>query len=94
MTHHLVPVKRVGFFTRQSLKKFSKSRLISIILALQSRVIKRATVGRVTSRRLGKSKHKKKYHFRKNSTHWVNIRGKRRKVRVLANGRWKFLKTR
>lgn len=40
----------------------------------------------------GRGKHREKARHLQPGVHEVNIRGKRRKVRVLANGRWQFMK--
>jgi len=81
---------RMKKYTLSELRKFTKARLIRIILSLQkgrlSKSIRRARKGirrRTTGRRKKLSP----------GIHFVKMKGgKTRKVKVLANGRWRFMK--
>ena len=77
--------------TALELKKWSKSRLIRLILRLEAARISRTGRRRSTRvrRRAGSRKSGKRLSA---GVHTVNIRGKSRKVRVLRNGQWRFLK--
>jgi len=81
---------RTKLYTLSELRKFTKARLIRIILSLQkgrlNKAIKRARKGikrRTTGRRKKLSP----------GIHFVKMKGGRtRKVKVLSNGRWRFMK--
>ena len=79
--------------TAMELRKWSKSRLIRLILRLEAARISRTGRRRSTRarRRVGSRKSGKKRLSA--GVHTVNIRGKSRKVKVLANGQWRFMKS-
>ena len=77
--------------TALELRKWSKTRLIRLILRLEG-----ARISRIGRRVKG---HRRKAGRRKSGKkrlsagiHHVSIRGKLRKVKVLANGQWRFMK--
>jgi len=81
---------RMKKYTLSELRKFTKARLIRIILSLQKgRLNKAIKRGRKRARRLTTGRRKKL----RPGIHFVKMKGGRtRKVKVLANGRWRFMK--
>ncbi len=78
--------------TALELRKWSKTRLIRLILRLEA--VRIGRIGRSSTRRRGGVARRRKSGKRKLSAgvHNVSIRGKSRRVKVLANGQWRFLK--
>jgi len=78
-------------YTLKELRKMTKARLIRIILKLQTGRLGKAIRKRVRSGRRKSSGRRKK--GLSVGVHTVKLRnGQTRRVRVLPNGRWKFLK--
>ena len=77
--------------TAQTLRKWSKTRLIRLILRLEAARISRTGRRRLRGRRsrAGSRKSGKRLSA---GIHHVSIKGKLRKVKVLANGQWRFMK--
>ena len=76
--------------TALELRKWSKTRLIRLILRLEA--VRVSRIGRRVkshSRKRGRKSGKKRLSA---GIHHVSIRGKSRKVKVLANGQWRFMK--
>ncbi len=81
-------VRQAFRHTAQELRKWSKTRLIRLILRLESARILRTVRRRITGgRKRGSTKRKLSA-----GVHIVRIKGKARRVRVNSKGQWRFLK--
>ena len=90
--------------TKAKLRRLGRTQLIMLLytalMALKSanprkyRAIEAKAFGSAKriSRHRGKVHGRHKAHRLRAGVHRVNIKGKMRKVRVLANGRWRFMK--
>jgi len=83
----------IRVFTRIELNKKTKRSLVTLCLEYQ-RVIIRLVKLKLTKvgKRITKRKSKKKKLTP--GVHTVTIKGKKRKVKVLKNGQWRFMKSR
>ena len=83
----------IRVFTRIELNKKTKRSLVTLCLEYQ-RIIIRIVKLKLTKvgKRITKRKSKKKK--LRAGVHSVTIKGKKRKVRVLKNGQWRFMKSR
>ena len=83
----------IRVFTRIELNKKTKRSLVTLCLEYQ-RVIIRIVKLKLTKigKRITKRKSKKKK--LRAGIHTVTIKGKKRKVKVLKNGQWRFMKGR
>ena len=83
----------IRVFTRIELNKKTKRSLVTLCLEYQ-RIIIRIVKLKLTrvGKRITKRKSKKKK--LRAGVHSVTIKGKKRKVRVLKNGQWRFMESR
>ena len=83
----------IRIFTRTQLNKKSKRAVVTLCLEYQRVIIR---LVKLKLKKVGKriTKRKSKRKKLRAGTHTVTIKGKKRKVRVLKNGQWRFLKGR
>lgn len=83
----------IRVFSRAELNKKTKRSLVTLCLEYQRIIIRivKLKLNRVGKRIRKRTTKRKKLRA---GTHTVTIRGKRRKVKVLKNGQWRFLKGR
>ena len=81
----------IRVFSRAELNKKSKRSLVTLCLQYQKVIIR---IVKLKLKKVGKriTKRKSKRKKLRAGTHTVTIKGKKRKVRVLKNGQWRFLK--
>jgi len=91
----LLKLKRlpIRVFTRAELNKKSKRSLVTLCLEYQRVIIR---IVKLRLKKVGKriTKRKSKKKKLRAGVHTVTIKGKRRKVKVLKNGQWRFMKGR
>ena len=83
----------IRVFTRTELNKKTKKSLVTLCLEYQRIIIR---IVKLKLKKVGKRIKKRKTKRKKlrAGVHSVTIKGKKRKVRVLKNGQWRFLKGR
>ena len=91
MAHRRKKLRLLGRHTAQALRKWSKTRLIRLILRLESARISRIGRRRTTRKSKGSRRRGSKRRLRA-GVHFVKVGRTTRKVRVNAKGQWKFLK--
>ena len=81
----------IRVFTRAELNKKSKRSLVTLCLEYQRVIIR---IVKLRLKKVGKRITKRKTKRKKLSAgvHTVTIKGKKRKVKVLKNGQWRFMK--
>lgn len=81
----------IRVFTRAELNKKSKRSLVTLCLEYQRIIIR---IVKLRLKKVGKriTKRKTKRKKLRAGVHSVTIKGKKRKVKVLKNGQWRFLK--
>ena len=91
----LLTLKRlpIRVFSRAELNKKSKRSLVTLCLEYQRIIIR---IVKLKLNKVGKriTKRKSKKKKLRAGVHTVTIKGKRRKVKVLKNGQWRFMKGR
>ena len=91
----LLKLKRlpIRVFSRAELNKKSKRSLVTLCLEYQRVIIR---IVKLKLNKVGKriTKRKSKRKKLRAGVHTVTIKGKKRKVKVLKNGQWRFLKNR
>jgi hypothetical protein len=91
----LLKLKRlpIRVFSRAELNKKSKRSLVTLCLEYQRVIIR---IVKLKLNKVGKriTKRKSKKKKLRAGVHTVTIKGKKRKVKVLKNGQWRFLKNR
>ena len=91
----LLKLKRlpIRVFSRAELNKKSKRSLVTLCLEYQRIIIR---IVKLKLNKVGKriTKRKSKKKKLRAGVHTVTIKGKRRKVKVLKNGQWRFMKGR
>jgi hypothetical protein len=91
----LLKLKRlpIRVFSRAELNKKSKRSLVTLCLEYQRIIIR---IVKLKLKKVGKriTKRKTKKKKLRAGVHTVTIKGKRRKVKVLKNGQWRFMKGR
>jgi hypothetical protein len=91
----LLKLKRlpIRVFSRAELNKKSKRSLVTLCLEYQRVIIR---IVKLKLNKVGKriTKRKSKKKKLRPGVHTVTIKGKKRKVKVLKNGQWRFLKNR
>ena len=83
----------IRVFSRVELNKKSKRSLVTLCLEYQRVIIR---IVKLRLKKVGKriTKRKTKKKKLRAGVHTVTIKGKRRKVKVLKNGQWRFMKGR
>ena len=83
----------IRVFSRAELNKKSKRSLVTLCLEYQRVIIR---IVKLKLNKVGKriTKRKSKKKKLRAGVHTVTIKGKKRKVKVLKNGQWRFLKNR
>jgi len=83
----------IRVFTRAELNKKTKRSLVTLCLEYQRIIIR---IVKLKLKKVGKriTKRKSKRKKLRAGVHSVMIKGKKRKVKVLKNGQWRFLKGR